>query len=178
MEDRATCVLFGDGAGAIIIEPCKEGSLILDQHLGAEGNGWDLLCVPAGGSRKPTTMETVENNEHYIKMKGNELYKWAVHKMKQLIKDSVQRVGISYDDITYIIPHQVNIRIIDAALKRLKCSSDKVVINLDKYGNTSAASIPIAIDDLNRAGKLKKGDVIILVAFGSGLTWAATTIKW
>ena len=177
-EDRATCVLFGDGAGCMIIEGSEGGALILDQNLGADGTGWDLLTVPAGGSKKITSIDTVKNKEHYIKMKGNELYKWAVNKMKCLIADAVERVGISYDDVKYIIPHQVNIRIIDAALKRLKFPSDKVVIHLDKYGNTSAASIPIAIDELNRSGQLKKGDIIILVAFGSGLTWASTTIKW
>jgi len=177
-EDRATCVLFGDGAGAVIIEASDNGSEFLDIFLGAEGNGWDLLSIPAGGSRTPTSIDTVNNKGHYIKMKGNELYKWAVKTMKNLIADSIQRAGITYDDVKYIIPHQVNIRIIDAALKRLKMADDKVVINLDKYGNTSAASIPIALDHLNCAGKINKGDILIFVAFGSGLTLASTIIKW
>ncbi|MDX9703072.1 MAG: beta-ketoacyl-ACP synthase III [Candidatus Auribacterota bacterium] len=177
-EDRSTCVLFGDGAGALIIERCEKGSEVLYFSLGADGTGSDLLEIPAGGSRKPASMQTVENREHYIKMKGNELFKWAVKKMRDLVADAIKQSGLTKDSLTYVIPHQVNIRIIDAALKRLKVPIEKVVLNLDKYGNTSAASIPIALDELNREGKLKKGDNIIFVAFGSGLTWASCVMKW
>ncbi len=177
-EDRSTCVLFGDGAGALIVEQADDCSEVLYQCLGADGTGSDLLEVPAGGSRKPASLQTVKDREHYIKMRGNELFKWAVKKMKDLVADAIKSSGISKDKLTYIIPHQVNIRIIDAALKRLHISLDKVVLNLDKYGNTSAASIPIALDELHREGKLKKGDTIIFVAFGSGLTWASCVIKW
>ncbi len=177
-EDRSTCVLFGDGAGAVIIRNAQNGSEILYQCMGADGSGADLLEVPAGGSACPATIETVKDRQHYIKMKGNELYKWAVTKMKDLIKDALTESKVSKDQLAYIIPHQVNIRIINGALKRLGISIDKVIINLDKYGNTSAASIPIALDELSRSGALKKGDVIILVAFGSGLTWASYTMRW
>ncbi len=176
--DRSTCVLFGDGAGAVILELGNGGFEMLDYCMGADGSGSSLLEVPAGGSVCPASPETVENHMHFIKMKGNELYRWAVNKMKNLLDDAIERSGITVEDIAYIIPHQVNIRIIDAALKRLDLSRDKVIINLDKYGNTSAASIPIALDELSRSNGIKKGDVIIFVAFGSGLTWASCTVRW
>lgn len=177
-KDRATCVLFGDGAGAVIIRSAQAGSEILYQSIGADGTGAHMLELPAGGSAQPSTIDTVQNRLHFIKMKGNELYKWAVNKMKDLVEDAVKKSNISIDDISYIIPHQVNIRIIEGALKRLGIPIEKVVLNLDRYGNTSAASIPIALDELSRNGGLKKGDIIVLVAFGSGLTWASCTIKW
>lgn len=178
--DRSTCVLFGDGAGAVLLEADKYANTtqVMYKCLGADGSGSYMLEVPAGGTAKPASTDTVKNREHFIKMRGNELYKWAVNKMKDLVEDAISKSGISADDVKYIIPHQVNIRIIEAALKRLNIPIDKVVINLDKYGNTSSASIPIAIDELNRAGKLKKDDIVVLVAFGSGLTWASCTLKW
>jgi len=178
--DRSTCVLFGDGAGAVVLEQnnISNATKVLYKCLGADGSGSYMLEVPAGGTAKPASAETVNNREHYIKMKGNELYKWAVNKMKDLVEESIVKSGISCEDIKYIIPHQVNIRIIEGALKRLNIPIEKVIINLDRYGNTSSASIPIALDELNRNGNLKKGDIIVLVAFGSGLTWAACTLKW
>lgn len=177
-QDRSTCVLFGDAAGAVIIQPDDNGMEVLYHELGADGSGSHMLEVPAGGSRQPASEETVAMRQHYIKMKGNELYRWAVNTMKDLLVKAVEKSGITVDDIAYIIPHQVNIRIIDASLKRLGLSRDKVVINLDKYGNTSAASIPVALDELSRAGKIKKGDIVIFVAFGSGLTWSLCTVRW
>ncbi len=178
-KDRSTCVLFGDGAGAVIIRSSDDsGSRILYSELGAEGEGEDLLKVPAGGSAMPASSETVKNRDHYIKMRGNELFKWAVKKMGCLVVDAVKESGLSPDDVKCIIPHQVNMRIITAAMRKTSIPVEKVILTLDKYGNTSAASIPIALDEANREGKLKKGDVVVFVAFGSGLTYASMVIRW
>ncbi|MCB1195144.1 ketoacyl-ACP synthase III [bacterium] len=177
-QDRSTCVLFGDGAGATVLRRSDKGSRILYQTMGSDGSGSDLLVVPAGGSGMPASEETVKNRDHFIKMKGNELFKWAVKKMKDLISDAIEATNISVDDIKYIVSHQVNIRIISAALKRLEIPLEKVEINLDKYGNTSSASVPIALDELVRRNVIKKGDKVLMVAFGSGLTWATFLIEW
>lgn len=176
-EDRNTCVIFGDGAGAAVLQPVKEGYGLLGMHLGAEA-GSELLSVNAGGARCPASANTVENKEHYLSMNGNEVYKFAVKVMGEASLKAIEDAGISQDQIDWLVPHQANIRIIQAAAKRLKLPMEKVVVNVDRYGNTSAGSIPLALDEAYRAGKFKAGDLIVMVGFGAGLTWAASVIKW
>ncbi|MGB9779260.1 beta-ketoacyl-ACP synthase III [Caldanaerobacter sp.] len=177
-KDRNTCVLFGDGAGAAVVGKVEEGYGILASYLGADGTGGKYLYMPAGGSRMPASHETVEKNLHTIFMEGQEVFKFAVRVMDSATIEVLERAGLSPEDIDMLIPHQANTRIIDAARKRLKLSEEKVYINLDKYGNTSAASVAIALDEAYRKGLLKKGDIILMVAFGAGLTWASNVIKW
>lgn len=176
-EDRNTCVIFGDGAGAVVLQPVEDGYGLLGSHLGAMA-GAEYLGIKAGGSRCPSTAQTIENKEHYIFMNGNEVYKFAVKVMGEASVKAIEDAGITQDQIDWLVPHQANIRIIQAAAKRLKLPMEKVIVNVDRYGNTSAASIPIALDEAYRDGKLKKGDIIVIVGFGAGLTWAAGVIKW
>ncbi|WP_079495075.1 beta-ketoacyl-ACP synthase III [Maledivibacter halophilus] len=177
-NDRNTCVLFGDGAGAAVLGPTEEGSGILSTHLGANGEGGKFLTLPAGGSRMPASVETVEQNLHYIKMDGSEVFKFAVRAMGNAAKKALELCDLGVEDIDYLVPHQANTRIIAAAAKRLKLPIEKVYVNLDKYGNMSAASIPVALDEAVRNGKIKKGDNLVLVGFGAGLTWGSCVIKW
>ncbi|KXS44701.1 MAG: 3-oxoacyl-[acyl-carrier-protein] synthase III [Candidatus Frackibacter sp. T328-2] len=176
-EDRNTCVLFGDGAGAAVVQPVESGG-VLSNVLGADGSGGELLQLPAGGSRQPTCLDTVENNLHYIEMEGNSVFKFAVRIMGKAALRALKEADLDREDVDFFIPHQANTRIIDAAAKRLKLDSDDVFVNLNKYGNTSAASIPIALAEAIEAGEINKGDNIVLVGFGAGLTWAASVIKW
>jgi 3-oxoacyl-[acyl-carrier-protein] synthase-3 len=177
-EDRSTCVLFGDGAGAAILEESKDDSGILSSYWAAEGTLGDLLIQPAGGSRMPATYETVEKKLHTVHMKGNEVFKHAVKKMGEAALKALSKAGLTGEDIDIFIPHQANIRIIEATCERLKIPIEKVYINIHKYGNVSAATIPIALDELNREGKLKKGNIVLMDSFGAGFTWAAVVIKW
>ncbi|SCY84975.1 beta-ketoacyl-ACP synthase III [Alkaliphilus peptidifermentans] len=177
-EDRNTCVLFGDGAGAAVIERTEEGYGILSSYLGADGTGGMALTHPAGGTRLPVSLDTFEKKLHYIEMDGSEVFKFAVRVMGKAALEALERSNISLDEIDHMIPHQANIRIIEAAAKRLKLPMDRVVVNLDRYGNMSAASVPVALDETLKNGKIKKGDIIVLVAFGGGLTWASTVMKW
>lgn len=177
-EDRSTCVLFGDGAGAVVLGEVEEGKGILSIDLGAYGAGGKYLTVPAGGSRKPTTIETVKNREHYIYMGGGEVFKFAVRIMGQAAAAVIEKAGLELEDIDYMVPHQANNRIIEAAAKRIKIPMENVKVNLDRLGNMSAASVPIALDEAVKEGKIKEGDNIILVGFGGGLTWGAILIKW
>lgn len=177
-EDRNTCVLFGDGAGACVLERCEDGYGILSYELGADGSGGEVLAIPAGGSRLPTSEETLENKLHYIKMDGKEVFKFAVRIMEKSSLSVLKKANLSLEDIDFLVPHQANIRIIDAAMKKLKLDNEKVCVNLNKYGNISAASIPVSLEEVSRAGKIKKGDNVVLVAFGAGLTWASMVIKW
>lgn len=176
--DRNTCVIFGDGAGAAIVSEVPEEYGILSTYIGADGRGGHLLAVPAGGSRIPTTVESIKSGQHYIKMDGKEVFKFAVKIMGDASEKALEQCGLSKEDVDYFIPHQANIRIIDAAVKRLKISSDKVYINVDKYGNMSAASVAIALDEASRKGFLKDGDIAVLVGFGGGLTWGSAVLKW
>ncbi len=176
--DRSTCVLFGDGAGAVVLGPVREGHGILASRLGSDGAYGDLLCLPAGGSRRPASERTVADRLHYIKMQGNEVFKIAVRTMGEAAEQALRQAGLGVDQVTHLIPHQANIRIIDAAAKRLGIPEERVVVNIDRYGNTSAASIGIALDETVRAGKLADGDVVVMVAFGGGLTWGATVVRW
>lgn len=177
-EDRNTCVLFGDGAGACVLEPCDESFGILSSELGSDGVNGDVLIIPAGGSKMPATNETVEQKLHTIKMDGKEVFKFAVRVMEKSSLEVLKRAGLEKEDIDFLIPHQANTRIIDAAMKKLKLSREKIYVNLDRYGNTSAASIPVALDEAYRENKIKKGDNVLLVAFGAGLSWASLVIKW
>ncbi|HEU4963060.1 MAG TPA: beta-ketoacyl-ACP synthase III [Bacilli bacterium] len=177
-EDRSTCVLFGDGAGAVVIGPTSEGKGFLSFEMGADGSGGKLLIQEAGGSRNPATQETVLARKHFISMAGNEVFKFAVRILGTASEAALAKAGYTKEDIDYLIPHQANTRIIDSAIKRLDLSPEKVYINLDRYGNMSSASIPVALDEVVRAGKLKDNDLLVLVGFGAGLTWGATVLRW
>ena len=170
--------LIGDVAGAVVLQPVEEGYGFLAFDLGSDGAGADLLKVPAGGSRKPATLETVRNNEHYITMNGNEVFKFAVKIMGETSLKSIRCAGLSPEAVDYFVPHQANNRIIDAAAKRLNLSADKVYVNLDKYGNMSSASVPVALDEAVRKGFIKKEHIVVLVGFGAGLTWGSCVLKW
>lgn len=176
-DDRTTAILFGDGAGAAVIGSVKEGG-ILSTYLGADGSGKDFLGIPGGGSRFPATYNTVDEKLHTVKMSGSDVYKFAVRIMGEASIKALEQANLTRDDIDYLIPHQANMRIIEASAKRLKLDLDKVYINLDKYGNMSAASVPVALDEAYRDGKLKTGDNVVLVGFGGGLTWGSSVIKW
>ncbi len=177
-EDRNTCVLFGDAAGAVLLQPSRGDSGILSFKMRSDGKGAHLLYMPAGGSRRPASRETVENKEHYIHMNGREVFKFAVRVMGEAAEEVLSCAGLSVEDIDLFIPHQANVRIIDAAAKRLGLSPDKVFVNLDRYGNTSTASIPLALYEAVAAGKVKKGRNIVMVGFGAGLTWGAMVLRW
>jgi 3-oxoacyl-[acyl-carrier-protein] synthase-3 len=169
---------MGDGAGAVILREVENSKGILSTHLGADGSRADLLKQPAGGSRLPAAEETVRQGLHYFKMQGNEVFKLAVRIMSESVITALKKAGLSNKDIDLIIPHQANIRILNAMAKRLSLPMEKLVVNLDKYGNTTAASIPIALDEAVKQGRIKEGDIVVLVAFGAGLTWGAAIIRW
>ncbi|MCL5024148.1 MAG: ketoacyl-ACP synthase III [Nitrospirae bacterium] len=177
-EDRTTCVLFGDGAGAVILEATEEDRGILSARIHSDGSMWDLLHTPGGGSRNPASKETVRKRLHYIKMRGNETFKIAVRTLEGLIRDTLKENKLKTSDLALLIPHQANLRIIQATARRIDLPIEKVMVNLDRYGNTSAASIPLALDEAVRIGKVRRGDYILLEAFGGGLTWASALIKW
>ncbi|MEA1965652.1 MAG: beta-ketoacyl-ACP synthase III [Candidatus Aerophobetes bacterium] len=177
-KDRNTCVLFADGAGAAILRPSHGSSRIISSYLEVDGSGADLVKVPAGGSRFPASIETVKNREHYMKMKGNELFKKAVKMMAQTIEMSLNRGNLTVEDVNLFIPHQANIRIIQAVTKRVGLSMDKTCINLDRYGNLSAASIAVALDERVREGKIKRGDKILFTTFGGGITAGSILLEW
>ncbi|MRZ29709.1 3-oxoacyl-ACP synthase, partial [Paeniclostridium sordellii] len=151
---------------------------VLSTRLGSDGNGKDYLNIPAGGSKTPASENSIKNRLHFIKMAGNDVFKFAVRIMQDASVECIKNANLEIQDIDYLIPHQANIRIIEASAKRLKLSMDKVYVNLDKYGNMSAASIPVALDEAYREGKIKKGDNIVLVGFGGGLTWGASVVRW
>ncbi|MFO7815075.1 MAG: beta-ketoacyl-ACP synthase III [Halanaerobiales bacterium] len=176
-EDRNTCVLFGDGAGAAVLQPTDKGGF-LSFDLGSDGSGAGALYMEAGGSAKPASLETIKNKQHYIRMEGNPVFKFAVKTMKRASLDVIEKADLTTDDITLLIPHQANTRIIKSARRRLKLDEDEVYVNLPELGNTSSASVAIAMAEAKENGKIKNGDNLLLVAFGAGLTWAATLIEW
>ena len=176
--DRATCVLFGDGAGAVVVEACEPGQGILSTYIKSDGSLADLLRLPAGGTRLPASAETIARGDHFIKMKGDGVFKYAVRAMEDATHNVLEQANLSVDDVDVFIPHQANIRIIDAVQSRLRLPGEKVVVNLDRYGNTSSATIPIAFDEVVRAGRVKKGDLVLFVAFGGGLTWGAVLFRY
>jgi len=176
--DRGTCVLFGDGAGAAVLGEVEDDRGILSTYLGADGNLGDLIFQPGGGSLNPATHKTVDEKMHFVKMAGNKVFPHAVRNMLDASTKALASAGVSKEQLNLLIPHQANIRIIEAIAERLGAGNEKIYINIQKYGNTSAASIPIALDEAVRNGKIKKGDLIMLVAFGAGLTWGAVLIRW
>ncbi len=177
-QDRNTCVLFGDAAGAAVLQPHSAKHGIMSSVLGSDGSLATLLMMPGGGSRHPATEQTVKDRLHFMKMAGREVFKHAVNNMVKACKDAIEKNGISIDEIDWIIPHQANLRIIDAIAERLGAPRQKLVVNLDKYGNTSAATIIVALDELAKSGRLKKHDKILMVAFGGGFTWGASIVEW
>ncbi len=177
-EDRATCVLFGDGAGAAVLKPCPAGEGILSTFMQSDGSYAELLYLPAGGSRRPLTEERLRNREQYVKMKGDGLFKYAVRAMVDASKAVLKEAGLKSKDIDFLVPHQANVRIIEGVRQRLKLPEEKVVVNIDHVGNTSAASIPIALAEAKERGDIKKGDTILMVGFGGGLTWGAVLMKY
>lgn len=177
-KDRTTCVLFGDGAGAVIVEPTEEDRGIISMYINSDGSMWDLLHMPGGGSRNPASRDSVDKRLHYVKMKGNELFKVAVRTLEDLVVKILNENNLKPSQLSLLIPHQANLRIIQATADRLGIPMNKVIVNLDRYGNTSAASIPIALDEAARTGRIRDGDYILLEAFGGGLTWASALIKW
>jgi 3-oxoacyl-[acyl-carrier-protein] synthase-3 len=177
-NDRNTAILFGDGAGAVVLGETKPGYGILGINLGAEGAGGDLLKVPAGGSRQPITADILIDKLHVIHMDGNEVFKFAIKVMGETVNKALADAKLTAADITCLVPHQANLRIIQSAAKRLGLPMEKVIVNVDKYGNTSAASIPIALDEGIKSGRIRNDDVIALVGFGGGLTWGASIIRW
>jgi 3-oxoacyl-[acyl-carrier-protein] synthase-3 len=177
-KDRTTCVLFGDGAGAVVLQPSDTPSGLLSFVLGSHGVGGDLIKLPAGGAAKPASEQTLADRGHYIKMNGQEVYRFAVRIMGDSAVEALEKAGLQYEDISLFIPHQANLRIIGSIAERLKLDPEKVFIDIDKYGNTSAASIPIALCEAIDGGRVKDGDNLLFVAFGAGLTSAAAVVKW
>jgi 3-oxoacyl-[acyl-carrier-protein] synthase-3 len=176
--DRNTCVLFGDGAGAAVLRHRGSAHGVISTHIGSDGQYTDILFMPGGGSRCPITRENVDLNLQTIHMTGKEVYKQAVTAMLKAAKKALEQAGLSIEDIACVIPHQANVRIIKAIADRLGISRDKVFVNVDRYGNTSAAAVAIALDEANRSGRIKPGDYILMVVFGGGLTWASTVLEW
>jgi 3-oxoacyl-[acyl-carrier-protein] synthase-3 len=176
--DRNTCVLFGDGAGAAILKHRGGTHGVIATHVGSDGNYADILFMPGGGCRTPITKENADQNLSTIHMSGKDVYKQAVIAMMSASKKVLEQAGLTIDDIACVIPHQANVRIIEAIADRLGISRDHFFVNLDRYGNTSAAAVAIALDEANRTGRIKAGDYILMVVFGGGLTWASTVIEW
>ncbi|HEX2770380.1 MAG TPA: beta-ketoacyl-ACP synthase III [Geobacteraceae bacterium] len=176
--DRNTCCLFGDGAGAVVVEACAGERGILSTHIHSDGRYWELLYQPGVGNRNPATQKILDEKLAYINMQGNEVFKLAVRAMEDAALEALAANNLKISDIDLFIPHQANQRIIDAIGKRLGLNREQLFINLERYGNTSSASIPIALDEAHRGGRIKEGDVILLDAFGGGLTWGATLMRW
>ena len=176
--DRNTCVLFGDGAGAAILRHRGDGHGVIATHMGSDGQFGDILFMPGGGCRTPITRENADQHLQTIHMSGKDVYKQAVIAMLGASKIVLDRAGLTIDDIACVIPHQANLRIIEGIADRLKIPIDRFYVNLDRYGNTSAAAVAIALDEANRTGRIKAGDYVLMVVFGGGLTWASTVIEW
>jgi 3-oxoacyl-[acyl-carrier-protein] synthase III len=177
-RDRATCVLFGDCAGAAVLRPSRPGRGFLSFCLGGDGSGGEALCLKAGGSRRPASRETVERDEHYIFMNGPEVYQFAVRAIPAAAAEVLRRAKLGPADVDFVIPHQANIRIIESAARRLRVPLDKFFINVQRYGNTSAASIPVALYEAVQQGRVEDGQLGVLVTFGAGYTWGACAIRW
>ena len=177
-SDRATCVIFGDGVAAGVLGPATAPSGILATEMHTDGAFADHLYIPAGGTRKPATCETVKKREHYIKMRGNELFKVAVRSMEDVSRRVIEKAGVCASDIDLFIPHQANQRIADAVRVRLNVPAEKVYSNISHIGNTSSASIPICLDECVRGGRIQKGDLILMASFGAGVTWGAVLMRW
>jgi 3-oxoacyl-[acyl-carrier-protein] synthase-3 len=177
-KDRTTCVLFGDGAGAVVVEASNASVGIESVVLHSEGSKGEMLMLPAGGAKIPASQATLEQGKHFITMQGGEVFKLAVKSMADAGEEAIRDAGVTLDDIALMIPHQANIRIIEGVAKRLRFPMEKVFVNIQRYGNTSAASIPIAIAEAEQQGRLRRGDKVLLVAFGGGFTWGASVLEW
>lgn len=177
-QDRSTCILFGDGAGAVVVKPGDRKSGLIAWRLYSDGSHWDKLYISGGGSLNPPSLNTIKNRMHYIKMNGRDIFKIAVTCMEDVSLQVLKDAGLSVKDISLFIPHQANIRIIENVKERLGLSQEKVFLNLEKYGNTSAASIPLALDEAIKNGRIKRGDNILFTSFGAGLTWGAALFRW
>jgi 3-oxoacyl-[acyl-carrier-protein] synthase-3 len=178
-EDRSTCVLFGDGAGAILLEPTEEENVgIIDFLLHSDGAGGKFLYMPAGGSLHPASHETIDKKMHYVHQDGRNVFKHAVKLITQVSGDILERNGYTADDVTLYVPHQANKRIIQSSLERLGLRPEQVVINIDRYANTTAATIPIGLAEAHEKGRIKKGDLLLLASFGAGFTWGSVLLRW
>ncbi|MBI5693054.1 MAG: ketoacyl-ACP synthase III [Verrucomicrobia bacterium] len=178
-QDRTTCVLFGDGAGAVVVGCSDEpGRGLLGTCLGSDGSSTELLCIPRGGSRAPSTCESIAARDHCIRMKGKEVFKLAVRGMDEAARDILEQHAVRADQISLVIPHQANLRIIEAISEYLELPMERFYVNVERFGNTSAASIPLALDEARRAGRIRPGDLVLLVAFGAGLTYGSALIRW
>jgi 3-oxoacyl-[acyl-carrier-protein] synthase-3 len=175
-EDRTTCIIFGDGAGAVLLEPNTEGLGVQDFILKSDGSGREFLVQPGGGSLHPPTKETIEKRMHYVKQEGKQVFKFAVTNMADVSAEIMEKNNLTSEDVDWLVPHQANLRIIDATANRMGLSKEKVMINIEKYGNTTAATLPLCLWDYEN--QLKKGDNIVLSAFGGGFTWGAVYLKW
>lgn len=175
-EDRTTCVIFGDGAGAVLLEPNEEGLGVMDFILRSDGSGRQYLIQPAGGSANPASIETVENRQHFVKQEGKQVFKFAVTNMAEVSAEIMEKNNLTSEDVDWLVPHQANLRIIDATADRMGLPKEKVMINIQKYGNTTAGTLPLCLWDYEK--QLKKGDTLILSAFGGGFTWGAVYLKW
>ena len=176
--DRNTCVLFGDGAGAMVLESISGENRILGSYLGADGRGADMLYLPAGGTARPSSFETVEGKLHSIKMNGPGVFRFASKVIVETAQKLLNMAGLTYQDIDLFVPHQANLRIIQTAMKHMNIPAEKTVINIDKFGNTSAASIPVALSMAEEEGRLKSNDLVLIIAFGAGLTYGGALIRW
>ncbi|NDF59968.1 MAG: 3-oxoacyl-ACP synthase, partial [Crocinitomicaceae bacterium] len=174
--DRTTCVIFGDGAGAVLLEPNQEGLGVQDFILHSDGSGREFLVQPAGGSMNPASITTVENRQHFVKQEGKQVFKFAVTNMAEVSAAIMEKNNLTSDDVAWLVPHQANLRIIDATANRMGLPKEKVMINIQKYGNTTAGTLPLCLWDYEK--QLKKGDNIVLSAFGGGFTWGAVYLKW
>lgn len=178
-EDRATCVLFGDGAGVVLLEPGdSDNEGVMDAILCMDGNGGQHLYMPAGGSVRPPSHETIDNKEHFVHQEGQTVFKSAVVGMAEVSAQIMEKNNLTADDISWLVPHQANLRIIDATAERMGLTKEKVMVNINKYGNTTAGTIPICLSELHEQGKLNRGDNIIISSFGAGYTWGALWLKW
>jgi 3-oxoacyl-[acyl-carrier-protein] synthase-3 len=176
-QDRSTCVLFGDGAGAVVLEPVREGGF-LGFELGADGSGGPQLYMPAGGSRAPATAETVAGRQHFAKMNGREVFKFATRVLVDSAEKVLDECGVPVEDVDVYVPHQANVRIIDHARKKLGIPEERTVVNVDRFGNTSSGSIPLALSDAEDDGRLKEGEMVLMTGMGAGLTWGSALIEW
>lgn len=177
-SDRKVTALFGDGAGAVVLGPVSDGGGLLGFHLGADGAGGPLFRLPAGGSRRPASAETVEGREHYLRMDGPPLFRFAVEILVQSSRRALDRAGLAEEDVDLFVPHQANLRILDAGLERLRIPRARMVVTLDRYANTAAATIPMALDEAARDGRLRRGHRVLVTGFGAGLTWGSAVLRW
>jgi 3-oxoacyl-[acyl-carrier-protein] synthase-3 len=177
-EDRGTVILFGDGAAGVLLDARDDGPGFLAGNLGVDGSAADILMVPAGGSRRPTTAATVANREHFVRMQGQEVFRRAVRAVVESAEVALERAGVASSEVDWFVPHQANLRIIEAARQRLGIPTERTVVNIERYGNTSAASIPLAMSEAADDGRLSAGDTVLLSGFGAGMSWASAVLTW